>query len=140
MMHALTAGDVMSPCPVAVNPHHTLAEAHAIMRNHRVRHLPVQKDGRLVGVVSLGDLRLIESLEQLDTTTVEVEDAMTVEPYQVDRDEPLTEVLAHMISHKIGSALVVDEEAVIGIFTCIDALAVLGRLLRGEDARRRETT
>lgn len=136
MIDALTIEDVMTPCPVAVNPHHTFAEAHSIMRTHHIRHLPVAKDGRLVGIVSLGDLRLLESLEQLDTSGVEVEDAMTPDPYQVDRDEPLTEVLDYMVSHRIGSALVVEGDAVIGIFTCVDALAVLRRVLAGQDPRR----
>ena len=68
----LTIGQVMSPCPVAVNPHHTFAEAHGIMRAHRIRHLPVEEAGRVVGVVSQGDLRLIESLEAIDTQRVEV--------------------------------------------------------------------
>jgi acetoin utilization protein AcuB len=130
----LTIGQVMSPCPVAVNPHHTFAEAHGIMRAHRIRHLPVEEAGRVVGVVSQGDLRLIESLEEIDTQRVEVEDAMTADPYQVGREEPLTHVIDQMVARRIGSALVVEQGAVVGIFTCVDALTVLGHVLAGREA------
>ena len=135
MTTVMTIGQVMRPCPVALGPHHTLAEAHGIMRAHRIRHLPVEEDGRLVGVVSQGDLRLIESLEQLDTHEVEVEDAMTPDPYQVGPTAPLADVVQEMWARRIGSTLVVENGAAVGIFTCVDALAVLHRLLeRGEEA------
>jgi len=133
MTTTLTIGQVMSPCPVAVNPRHTFAEAHGIMRAHHIRHLPVEDAGRVVGVVSQGDLRLIESLEAIDTQRVEVEDAMTPDPYQVGREQPLAEVIDQMVSRRIGSALVVDCGAVVGIFTCVDALTVLRRLLVGQE-------
>ena len=131
----MTIEQVMRPCPVALSPHHTLAEAHGIMRSHRIRHLPVEEAGRLVGVVSQGDLRLIESLEQLDTHEVEVEDAMTTDPYQVGPGTPLADVVHEMWARRIGSALVVEKGAVVGIFTCVDALAVLHRLLDRGEAR-----
>lgn len=134
MTTKLTIGQVMSPCPVAVNPHHTFAEAHGIMRAHRIRHLPVEEAGRVVGLVSQGDLRLLESLDEFDTQVVEVEEAMTRDPYQVGRDELLTDVVDQMVARRIGSTLVVENGAVVGIFTCVDALTVLSHLLNGREA------
>lgn len=133
MTTKLTIGQVMSPCPVAVNPHHTFAEAHGIMRAHRIRHLPVEEAGRVVGLVSQGDLRLLESLDEFDTRIVEVQEAMTRDPYQVERDAPLSDVVDQMMARRIGSTLVVENGAVVGIFTCIDALAVLRHLLDGRE-------
>lgn len=134
MATKLTIEQVMSPCPVAVNPHHTFAEAHGIMRAHRIRHLPVEEAGRVVGVVSQGDLRLLESLDEIDTQLVEVEEAMTPDPYQVGRDELLVDVVDQMVARRIGSALVVEDGAAVGIFTCVDALTVLRHLLDGREA------
>ena len=133
MTTAMTIGQVMHPCPVALTPRHTLAEAHGMMRAHKIRHLPVQESGRLVGVVSQGDLRLLESLEPIDTRRVEVEDAMTPDPYAVDLDEPLSKVVGEMWARRIGCALVVERGGVVGIFTCVDALALLQRLLDRPD-------
>lgn len=48
--------DVMTRELVAVRPNVTVAEAMAIVTEKRCRHLPVVQDGRLVGVVSIGDL------------------------------------------------------------------------------------
>ena len=134
MTNSMTIGQVMRPCPVAVTPSHTLAEAHGIMRAHRIRHLPVVEAGRLVGLVSQGDLRLLESLEPIDTRQVEVDDAMTTELYTVGPDEPLRDVVAEMGARRIGSALVADGGTVVGIFTCVDALAILRQLLDDRDA------
>lgn len=41
---------------VAVEPSCTVAEAMAIMTDQHCRHLPVMAEGRLVGLVSIGDL------------------------------------------------------------------------------------
>jgi CBS domain-containing protein len=41
---------------VFVTPKHTLDECMTIMTNHRIRHLPVMEEEKLVGIVSIGDL------------------------------------------------------------------------------------
>ena len=38
------------------NPDDSVAELMAEMTNRRIRHLPVARDGRLCGIVSIGDL------------------------------------------------------------------------------------
>jgi CBS domain-containing protein len=48
--------EVMSPDPVCVTPSTTLEEARALVTARRIRHLPVVDDGRVVGIVSSGDL------------------------------------------------------------------------------------
>jgi CBS domain-containing protein len=48
--------EVMSQNPVVAAPHHTVGRTLALMTQRRVRHLPVVRDGRILGVVSIGDL------------------------------------------------------------------------------------
>lgn len=48
--------DVMQPRFLYVRPEQTLEECMAIMTEKRVRHLPVMREGRLIGIVSIGDL------------------------------------------------------------------------------------
>jgi CBS domain-containing protein len=48
--------EVMTEDLVAVNPSTTVAEAMEIFTERRCRHLPVLDDGRLVGVLSIGDV------------------------------------------------------------------------------------
>lgn len=47
--------EVMTREVVTVTPETTLEEAMRLMTEHRVRHLPVLEEGRVVGVVSIGD-------------------------------------------------------------------------------------
>lgn len=47
---------VMTKNPVWVSPSTTLEEAMGIITQRRVRHLPVVEDGKVLGVVSSGDL------------------------------------------------------------------------------------
>ena len=59
--------DVMS-APVAVcAPETTCDECRAVMRARRLRHLPVVQEGRLVGIVSIGDVLEIADAEQTAT-------------------------------------------------------------------------
>ena len=48
--------EIMSPDPVCVRPDQTIEDCMALMTAKRFRHLPVVEDGRLVGLVSIGDI------------------------------------------------------------------------------------
>jgi CBS domain-containing protein len=48
--------DVMTPKPVCIGLIATPRNAMGIMTSHRVRHLPVVYEGRVVGVISIGDI------------------------------------------------------------------------------------
>lgn len=48
--------DVMSNKLVCVNPQSDVEECMAIMTGKRIRHLPVIDNGKLVGLVSIGDM------------------------------------------------------------------------------------
>ena len=49
-------GEIMTHGVVTVTPSHTVDECMKLMTELRVRHLPVTEGGRIVGIVSLGDL------------------------------------------------------------------------------------
>ncbi len=52
----LTVGEVMtSPC-VVCSPEDEVEQCQAIMTEKRIRHMPVVKEGRLVGIISSGDI------------------------------------------------------------------------------------
>jgi CBS domain-containing protein len=52
----LTAGDLMTHSPTTTSPDASVADAMEIMSDGRFRHLPVMENGKLIGLVSIGDV------------------------------------------------------------------------------------
>ena len=134
LMRAITVDRYMSPAPFTIACDQPMAEAHRMMREHRIRHLPVLHGGRLVGIVSDRDLHLVETLRDIDPDEVTVEDAMSPDLYAVGPDEALVHVVDTMAARKLGAAVVARGARVLGVFTTVDALHALADLL-GPDAR-----
>jgi len=120
----------MTPAPHTIGRDQTLTSAHHMMREHRIRHLPVLSGGRVVGLLSERDLALIETLHSVDPDLTIAEEAMTQAPYTVAPETPLDEVVATMAGQRYGSAIVMDRERIVGVFTTTDALEALVELLR----------
>ncbi|MDB4939341.1 MAG: domain protein AcuB [Labilithrix sp.] len=120
----------MTTTPHSIGVEQTLAKAHTMMREHGIRHLPVLHGGKLVGILTERDLRLVESLAGVDPTKVKVEDAMSTVIYSVAPEAPLDEVVATMAEHKYGSAVVVQNQKVVGIFTTVDVCRAFAELLQ----------
>lgn len=51
-----TVGEVMTARVLGVHQEQTIHECMALMTAHRIRHLPVMEAGRVVGVISIGDV------------------------------------------------------------------------------------
>jgi acetoin utilization protein AcuB len=124
-----TVSAAMTTAPYSIGPDETLAVAHALMRHHALRHLPVIEKGKLIGVVSLRDLHRIESVRRLPPVALEVRDAMTTDVYAVPSGTPLAEVALEMAHHRYGCTIVVDDGCVIGVFTVVDACRAVHDLL-----------
>jgi CBS domain-containing protein len=48
--------ELMTPDPIAIGPDDSLGECMNLMTDHKFRHLPVMKDGQLIGIISIGDV------------------------------------------------------------------------------------
>jgi CBS domain-containing protein len=53
---SLTVAEVMTRSVVTCDPAESVGELMAEMTNRRIRHLPVVRDGKLCGIVSIGDV------------------------------------------------------------------------------------
>ena len=122
-----------TPDPVMVPETASIDEMFALMERHGVRHLPIVRDGGVVGVVSDRDLRVASGLSAERRNQVMAGDIMATDPISVLADTPLDEVAFDMSERKIGSVLVYEEGGeYLGIFTVTDALNALIEILRGE--------
>ena len=119
----------MTTSPHSIGVEQSLATAHTMMREHHIRHLPVLHGGKLLGMLTDRDLGLVESLAGVDPTKVKVEDAMSTVVYSVAPDASLDEVVSSMGEHKYGSAVIMQNEKVVGIFTTVDVCLALSELL-----------
>ncbi len=99
------------------------------MRKLHLRHLPVLKGGKLVGILTDRDINLVLGFKDVDASTMTVEEAYTPEPYVASPKAPLNEVVAEMAEKKYGCALIVDNGKLVGIFTEVDAYKALAELL-----------
>jgi CBS domain-containing protein len=68
--------DVMSSPVHTVGPDEDVGSVMTTMTNERVRHLPVTRDGELVGIVSIGDV-VKHTIEQLQLDRKLLEDYIT---------------------------------------------------------------
>jgi acetoin utilization protein AcuB len=101
----------------------SIATARDVMERHGIRHLPVLDGADLVGVISDRDILSAERF--IDASRTRVGYVMTECPYVASPYSAVADVAAHMAAHKYGSAVVVDDGLVVGIFTAIDGLRAL---------------
>lgn len=119
----------MTYVPKTIGYDQTLAQAEEFMRKLHLRHLPVLKGGKLIGILSDRDIKLVMGFKDVDPQTTTVEEACSPEPYVTNASAPLDEVASFMAQKKYGSALVMDNGKLVGIFTDVDALRALSDLL-----------
>lgn len=120
----------MTTSPHSIGQEQPLSAAHKIMGDNGIRHLPVLHGGKLVGMITDRDLHLIETLRDVDPAKVLVEEAMSTSVYAVSPDTPLDEVSSEMAEKKYGSAIVMQNAKVVGIFTTVDVCNALTELLQ----------
>ncbi len=126
--------DWMTPDPVTIDPHTTLPEANRLMRECNIRRLPVIEKGKLVGIVTLGDIREASpsnatalSIYELNylLARLTVGEMMTKDPFTISPDTSIEAAARLMLDHKIGSLPVVSDGRLIGIITESDIFRLL---------------
>lgn len=135
MKQALTIGEVMTARPLSVGPEQKVSDAKQLLMKHRIKHLPVVKGSRVVGILTDRDIKLRQAVSQEDDfhNSALVENVCVKDPYKVTVATPLTDALSIMTSKSIGSTIVVDEdEQLLGIFTNMDACRILLDVLQNE--------
>ncbi len=122
---------VMTPFPYSIESGEPISMASEMMQQHAIRHLPVMEAGKLVGMLSDRDVRLVQDPKQEappDDRTAG--DICTRDIYVVQLTDPLDRVLTEMAKRNIGSAVVVKQGRLAGIFTVTDACRLYGELLQ----------
>jgi len=125
-----------TPNPVTASADLPVDELRRLMQEHGVRHLPIVRDGRIVGIVSDRDVRVALGLGDGQRIQVRAADLMATDLLTVNATQPLDEVAFAMSDKKLGSAIVNDQQGeFLGIFTVTDALNALIEIVRGDAGR-----
>lgn len=100
-------------------------EALMIMKNHQIRHLPVENEkNEIVGFVSERDL-----LRNLNPNDVQIGEIMVTNIHKFDISTPIRQIVDAMIKEKLSAFLVTHDQKIAGIITSDDMLHVLSQLL-----------
>jgi CBS domain-containing protein len=133
----------MTSDPITVTRDTSLSTARARMQRDEVRRLlVVSRDGRLLGVVTWGDVveawpspfNPLEPYEVRELMArVSVDEVMVASVVTIDPGATISEAANVMFEHRIGALPVVEDGRVVGILTNSDILQGLVRILSGQD-------
>jgi acetoin utilization protein AcuB len=116
---------------VTVAPNQTIAEAARLLKDHKIRRLPVVEGQLLVGIVSPNDLgKAMPSIldaqggneEEFIADHTEIKAVMTESPITVGPDDTLVEAARKMRRNKIDGLPVVENRKLVGILSISDIL------------------
>jgi acetoin utilization protein AcuB len=124
----------MTPNPITITLQTTLPEARRLMDEHFVRRLPVVHRGRLVGIVTRGDIREAQISKATTLSMYEMnlyldelpaKEFMAYEPITIAPESTIEEAARLMLQHKIGGLPVVENGELVGIITETDLCRLL---------------
>ncbi|MDR7554589.1 MAG: CBS domain-containing protein [Armatimonadota bacterium] len=129
----LTAGDIMTRDLVVVTPDMLVEEVGDLLTRYRIHGAPVvDKDGQLVGMISLVDLvgRVGETAR----------DVMSPDPVTATEDTPLDEIAGMMLDQMVRRIPIVEGNRVVGIVSASDLIRVFLNLHEAAPGRAGEGT
>ena len=130
----LSVAEIMTREPYTLGPDDTLADARRLMNAHHIRHIPVvSADETVVGVVSHRDVLAASdsSLEshRADHAEVPLSAVMSSPVQTVDEHASLRGVALHLQQHRMGCLPVTRDNALVGIITDSDFVAIAIHLM-----------
>ena len=152
----MRASEVMTRNVITVGPEASVANAIRLMLDNNVSGLPVLADGKVIGILTEGDLlrrsetgterhrpRWLEILmgpgrmagEYVRTHGRKVGEIMTTDLISVAGDTPLDEVVGLMERRRIKRVPVIEGDLLVGVISRAD---LLGSLLRALEAHHAE--
>lgn len=116
----------MTPNPKTIGSSATLPEAYWVMIKNDIRRLPVVDHGKLVGIITLEDLRRFEPISMAGMDLIRMSDMLSTLPVRrvmntdlktISPERPLIDAAKMLLENKISALPVVDNEELVGIIT-----------------------
>ena len=136
--------DIMSREPTLIAPEDTLVHARSLMKREGVRHLLVERDGRLEGVITDRDIREYMLKIRHDpghhdqVDAVHVDQVMKRLPVSTTPEDTVQHVAHSMLVHGIGCLPVLSAACIVGVVTTSDVLRAVsaGTLVESDLSER----
>lgn len=135
MLENVTVGQWMTQKVISVEPDTTLSAAHKLMKDLNIRRLPVVKNNKLAGIITLGDVREASPSDATSLSIWElnylwaqltVERAMTAKVITLHPEQLIVDAAQIMLDNKISGVPVVDaHNQLVGILTESDIFKML---------------
>lgn len=127
----LKVGQFMTTDLLTVHPEDLVDLAASLMDWERIRHIPVEDNGKLVGLISHRAVLRLVARGHLGANSekVAVREIMRPDPITVTTETSTLDVLRIMRDQKVGALPVVDEGKLVGIVTEHDLIEVSAKLL-----------
>ncbi|MBK9044549.1 MAG: CBS domain-containing protein [Saprospiraceae bacterium] len=107
---------------ITLSPLDTLDHATKIFSDKRIHHLPVQDDGKLVGLVTTYDIWKISMEKSLDGSTL-VRDIMSKKVVKINPDDKIGTAAELFLDNRFHALPVVtDDNYLVGLVTTFDVL------------------
>jgi acetoin utilization protein AcuB len=133
-MRQFQVRDWMTANPVTITPKTTLPDAYKLMKEFRIRRLPVVEHGDLVGMVSWGDVREASASDASSLSVWElnyllskltVESIMSKKIVAIGPNETIQDAARLMLQHKISGLPVVETGKIVGVVTESDIFRMI---------------
>jgi len=136
--------DWMSCKVITVTPETTLPAVEQLMVSKTIRRVPVVDNGRLVGIVTYGDIRnarpsAVSSLNIWELnyliTRIKMSEIMTRDPITVSPETTIGEAAQKMLANMISGLPVLDSQGhLVGIITESDIFRLAARTWQEQEA------
>jgi acetoin utilization protein AcuB len=107
----------------------TLKDAVLLMGKDKIRHLPVTLDGQVIGIISDRDIKAALGLIGVDPAKTLIKDVCKEVVYTVGPDLPLDTLADTMAEKHYGSAVVMQNNKLVGIITLVDLCKALSFII-----------
>ena len=117
-----TTRDIMTRDPVCVGPDDSVQTAAQLMKSNHVGPIPViDRDGKLVGIVTDRDLAIKVVAEDRTPRDTKIADVMSRDPFTCGPNDDVEQVIQTMEEHQVRRIPIVDEECcLVGIVSQAD--------------------
>lgn len=138
MINKIKVNEWMTSPAISVEQSTPISTAHQIMKKNSIRRLPVVEDEKLIGIVTIGDIR---EASPSDATTLSiwelnylwaqliVEKVMTRNVVSIHPDDPIIDAAELMLGKKVSGLPVVDmDNKLMGVLTESDIFRMLVKM------------